>query len=74
MSDYEILFDYDEDKQNLRVEYDADKNEVTITGGKEGYTGLAQWFQIYSQQDFPPEEKHWHETVETDYLFDIKRK
>lgn len=75
MNGYEIYFAYDEDNALLRVEYDADKNEVTITGGKEGYAGLANLFMIYSKPDCPPHEHdHWNDTVGTDYEIVLERK
>jgi hypothetical protein len=75
MNGYKIFFIYDEDNALLRLEYDADKNEMTITGGKNGYARLANEFMIYSEPECPSgEDTHWHEIVDTDYLFDIERK
>ncbi|HLK55810.1 MAG TPA: hypothetical protein VKU00_04575 [Chthonomonadaceae bacterium] len=47
-SNCRAIYDYDEERSTLTIEYDRNSNQVTVRGGVNAYARLMELFDIYS--------------------------
>ena len=64
-------FRYEDEKAILSVRYDAEANEVVISGGRHGYACFAELCSMNAELDAPDKSYHWFEASPGEHAFTI---